>query len=271
MARIAPERMAEESAADTLYAAFHGNTQVPPLTTSMPDLTLDEGYRIAAAIHARRLANGDRVAGRKIGFTNRSIWPIYNVDAPVWGWMYDHGVQDIPGDGAIPLPALPEPRIEPEIVFGFKAAPSPDMDLTALAGCVDWVAHGFEIVTSLYPGWRFTAPDSVAAMAMHGALWVGPRLAPTPERLEALTTCGITLSGPNETLVGHGVDVLGGPLVALQYLVGQIERMPDAGPIQPGEVVTTGTLTDARPIAPGQTWTTKFDTALVPGLSVRFT
>lgn len=262
--------MPEFWAADALHAAFHGNMQVPPLTDSLPDLTLDQGYRIASEIHARRLANGATVAGRKIGFTNKTIWPIYNVDAPVWGWMYASGVQDIPADGAIPLPALPEPRIEPEIVFGFKSSPHPDMDLTALAACIDWVAHGFEIVTSLYPGWRFTAPDAVAAMAMHGALWVGPRLEPSPERFEALTTCGVTLTGPEETLIGHGVDVLGGPLMALHHLVGEIARMPDAGPIQPGEVVTTGTLTDARPVAAGQSWSTMFDTPLLPGLSIRF-
>ena len=163
--------MPRNIAAEALYAAFHGNMQVPPLTDKMlPDLTLDEGYRIAADIHARRVFNGQEVAGRKIGFTNRSIWPIYNVDAPVWGWMYAHGVSEIPEDGVIPLPPVPEPRIEPEIVFGFRTSPSPDMDLEALSACLDWVAHGFEIVTSLYPGWRFTAPDAVAGMAMHGAL-----------------------------------------------------------------------------------------------------
>jgi 2-oxo-3-hexenedioate decarboxylase len=267
MGRIVPEH----SVTDALYAAFRDNRQVPPLTNAMADLTLDQGYHIAAGIHARRLADGDRVAGRKIGFTNRSIWPIYNVDAPVWGWMYDSGVHELPTDGVPPLPALPELRIEPEIVFGFKAAPSPDMSLTDLADCIAWVAHGFEVVTSLYPDWRFTAPDAVAALAMHGALWVGPRLDPTPDRLEALTTCGVTLTGPDEKLIGHGVDVLGGPLMALHHLVGQVPRMPDAGLIQPGEIVTTGTLTDARPIAAGQTWRTEFDTPLLTGLSIQFT
>lgn len=262
--------MPEFAAAETLYEAFLGNKQVPPLTHTVPDLTLDQGYQIASEVHDRRLAKGEAAVGRKIGFTNRNIWPIYNVDAPVWGWMYDSGVKNIPADGVIAVPELPEPRIEPEIVFGFKTSPTPDMDLTDLAACLDWVAHGFEIVISLYPDWTFTAPDSVAGLAMHGALWVGERLDPTSERLEALTTCGVTLTGPDETLIGHGGDVLGGPLFALQYLVSQISRMPGARPIQPGEVVTTGTLTDARPVAAGQTWRTEFDTPLLQGLSVQF-
>ncbi|MFA8385710.1 MAG: 2-keto-4-pentenoate hydratase [Pelagibaca sp.] len=259
-----------DTAANALLEAFDRNSQIAPLTDTSPDLTLDEGYGIAAQVGEMRRARGEQIAGRKIGFTNRTIWPIYNVDAPVWGWMYDGGVHDIPADGVIPLPALPELRIEPEIVFGFKASPTPEMDLTDLADCIDWVAHGFEIVTSLYPAWRFTAPDAVAAMAMHGALWVGPRSAPTQDWLKALTTCGVTLNGPEEQLIGQGVDVLGGPLMALHYLVSQIDRMPGAAPIQPGEVVTTGTLTDARPIAPGQIWETSFDTPLIDGLRVTF-
>ncbi|SHG92828.1 2-keto-4-pentenoate hydratase [Marivita hallyeonensis] len=262
--------MPNNVAADQLFAAFHGNMQVPPLTETRPDLTLDEGYRIASDIHARRVARGERPVGRKIGFTNRTIWPIYNVDAPVWGWMYDHAVQDIPSDGVVTLPVLPEPRIEPEIVFGFKASPSPDMDDAALVDCIDWVAHGIEIVVSLYPGWKFTAPDSVAALAMHGALWIGTRQTPTPERLAALATSAITLTGPDETHRGSGSDVLDGPLSALRYLLGQIGRMPNATSIQAGEVVTTGTLTDARPIAAGQTWRTEFDTPLLQGLTVHF-
>ncbi|MCK0149557.1 hypothetical protein MWU54_05955 [Marivita sp. S6314] len=264
--------MPDTDPADVLYSALRGITQVPPLTDGMrPGLTLDDGYRIAADLHALRVHDGDVVAGRKIGFTNRAIWPIYNVDAPVWGWMYTNTVHDIPADGVIPLPAVPEPRIEPEIVFGFKKTPDPDMDLTAIADCVDWVAHGIEIVMSLYPDWRFSAPDSVAACAMHGALWVGDRMEPTPDRLDALARCALTMTGPEELHQGSGSDVLGGPLTALQYLVRQIDRMPGAGPIQPGEVVTTGTLTDARPIAVGQTWRTTFDTPLLKGLEVRFT
>jgi 2-oxo-3-hexenedioate decarboxylase len=78
------------------------------------------------------------------------------------------------------------------------------------------------------------------------------------------------LRGPEDSLTGSGADVLGGPLLALHYLVDQVARMPGAGPIQPGEVVTTGTLTDARPIAPGQCWSTAFDTPLLSGLSVTF-
>lgn len=72
-----------------------------------------------------------------------------------------HPLADLPG--ALDLAPFVEARIEPEIAFGLRAAPEPGMDERALLDCVAWVAHGFEIVQSLYPGWRFTAADTVAA------------------------------------------------------------------------------------------------------------
>ena len=44
---------------------------------------------MAAALHQRRLGAGWKPLGRKIGFTNRSIWPRYGVFEPIWGMVYD--------------------------------------------------------------------------------------------------------------------------------------------------------------------------------------
>lgn len=47
----------------------------------------------------------------------------------MWGYIYDRTVRDIPRGGVdVPLGDFAEPRIEPEIVFGLAAAPTPDMD-----------------------------------------------------------------------------------------------------------------------------------------------
>jgi hypothetical protein len=41
--------------------------------------------------------------------------------------------------------------------------------------CIDWVGHGFEIVQSIFPEWKFSAADTVAAFGLHGALLIGAR------------------------------------------------------------------------------------------------
>ena len=49
------------------------------------------------------------------------------------------------------------------------------MDETASLSCLDWVAHGFEMVDSIFPQWKFSAADTVAANGVHGALLIGAR------------------------------------------------------------------------------------------------
>jgi len=254
-------------AAEALLVAFDGNRQIAPLSESAP-LTLDRGYAVAAEIAALRQTRGERPVGRKIGFTNRTIWPIYNVDAPIWGWVWDGGLHEIPADGRVRLPRLPEPRIEPEIVFGFRATPEAGMSVAALHDCLDWVAPGVEIVSSPFPGWRFTAADSAAAQGLHGSLWLGPKRPAAEVPIAALEAFTLTLDGPDTHLTGQAHDVLDGPLHALAHLLGQIARMPGAGPIRPGEAVTTGTLTDARPVRPGQRWRTRIAGAPLAGLDL---
>ena len=46
-------------------------------------------------------------------------------------------------------------------MLGLSRAPSPGMDEAALLSCIAWVAHGFEIVQSIFPGWKFAPPDAV--------------------------------------------------------------------------------------------------------------
>jgi 2-keto-4-pentenoate hydratase len=45
-------------------------------------------YQTALQVRALRLERGEVPAGFKIGFTNRTIWPRYDVFAPIWGSVY---------------------------------------------------------------------------------------------------------------------------------------------------------------------------------------
>ena len=54
------------------------------------------------------------------------------------------------------------------------AAPCPTTgDAEEILRHVEWIAAGFEIVQSHFPGWKFKAPDCTAAFGLHGALVVG--------------------------------------------------------------------------------------------------
>ena len=261
-------------AAETL-AALDERRQIVPFSSRCEGFDLDVAYRVAGHIRALRMARGEAPVGRKIGFTNRTIWAEYGVWAPIWGDVYDRTVRDVPAPGeTFSLAGFAEPRIEPEIVFGLSKAPQAGMDDAALLACIDWVAHGFEIVQCIFPGWKFAAPDTVAAFGLHAALLIGPRhaIAPDVDRWRtSLASFKIALSCDGVVVdSGRASNVLDGPLYALRHLVEGLARDPAQSALAAGDIVTTGTLTRAFPAAPGQTWTTALHGVALEGISVRF-
>ena len=263
-----------DALADTVLGALDAGRQIQPLSGRDGGLSMARAYEVGAAVTAARVARGARVVGRKIGFTNATIWEEYGVSAPIVGPMYDRTVRTLaPG---FALDGLLEPRIEPEIAFRMSAAPVPGMSPRELMGCIGAVCAGFEIVQSLYPGWRFAAADTVAAFGLHGAFLHGPfqAVAQGTEddwtfRLAGFET--VLSKGGGVADVGHARNVLGGgPLVALAHLVRLAAEEPGVAPVAAGEIITTGTLTRALPVAPGETWHAGFGTLGLPPIEVRF-
>ena len=236
--------------------------QTAPISDRDPGFSLDSAYEMVGRIRALREARGERPVGRKIGFTNPSVWTGYDISGPIWNYVFDSTVWSVEGTATFDPKGFAELRIEPEIVLHLSVAPEPGMDETALVGCIDWIAPGFELVHSVFPGWRFSAADAAAAFGVHGALFVGRPLVLDGEPgavAAALADVEVELSSEaGEARYGKGANVLGSPLTALRFLVREITAFPAGVPLAAGEIVTTGTLTDAMPVRGGDVWSARF-------------
>jgi 2-keto-4-pentenoate hydratase len=299
-----------------------------PLSTCVTEFAIDDAYAVALEVMRRRERSSWRRAGRKIGFTNTSIWQHYAVDRPMFGYMYQQTVtytdtgksppspksergpggevrsnQNLPnlpmGEGTgegdanqtqkpmpwvsthgagnqpvLSLSGLVQPLIEPEICLKLKAPLPPSGDPVDLLGAVDWIGHGFEVVQCHFPDWKFAIEDTIADSGLHGRYVVGPVLpienGREPELARRLATFTITLSKDGHAMAaGGGANVLGSPLRALAHLAVLLTTLPDHPPLQPGELITTGTLTDALPISPGETWSTQIEGLGLAGIELR--
>jgi 2-oxo-3-hexenedioate decarboxylase len=265
-----------DAIAGEAFAALGTGGHIPPFSQNYPALNTADAYRVTARIRTMREARGERPVGRKVGFTNRTIWHEYDVYEPMWSYVYDSTLHELTAlpDG-FPLSSLSEPRIEPEIVFGIATPPNAAMGDRALLGCIAWVAHGFEIVQSIFPGWKFAAADTVAAYGLHGALLIGPRHPVGTDVdgwLSRLTGFEIDLSR-NGVHADHGraLNVMEGPVSSIRYMLQLLEKYPVNPPLAAGEIVTTGTLTRALPIFPGETWSTKLTGIDLEPAVIRFT
>lgn len=272
------DRARIEDIAESLVGALDRHHAMPPLTDGMPSLAIEDAYRISGLVMRERQARGERVIGWKIGFTNRAIWEEYGVHAPIWAPMYDTTVSAIsPGVAAeISAERFVEPRIEAEVAFRMTAAPQPGMGELELIDCTDAIAHGIEIVQSVYPGWRFAAADTAAAFGLHGCYRHGPWLRIDHDDVRKwrnhLLDFELSLwRNGVERGRGHARNVLGGPLLALKHMVEGFDPAPFGRGIEPGDIVTTGTLTRAFPVQPGEAWTTSIHGIPLKGLTIRFT
>src|SRR6185312_11575341 len=69
--------------------AIANGRQVTPFSTRHAGFGVPQAYAVAAELRRLRQQRGERPIGRKIGFTNRTIWAEFGVHAPIWGDMYD--------------------------------------------------------------------------------------------------------------------------------------------------------------------------------------
>jgi 2-oxo-3-hexenedioate decarboxylase len=252
-----------------------------PFSACDPGFSLDDAYRVSREVLRRREASGWRRIGRKIGFTNRTIYEQYQVFAPIFGYMYRETVLFASGteqayEANVSLQGLAQPQIEPEIFFALRSTPPRSGDPLALLSAIESYGHGFEIVQCHFPDWKFSAADTVADLGLHGRYVFGPRVAiqPGSERdlADRLATFRLTLQRDGAPIAeGGGELVLGSPLNGLALLVEVLASLPEHPPLTAGELITTGTLTAAMPIAPGQTWSTKMEGLDLPALTLRTT
>ena len=248
-------------------------TEIPSTATGF---NVAAAYQDALRVRALRIARGEVPVGFKIGFTNRGIWPRYNVYGPIWGTVWNSTLTLCEGAGVLSLAHTCQPRIEPETVFGMKSTPALHASLDDLFDAIDWVAPGFEIVDSHLPAWTFAAPDAVADGSLHARLLIGRKtplreLAQSAGQLhEVLAAATVSLRKGEQAIdQGRGANVLDSPLKALHHFLAELRQCPGAPDLMPGDVVTTGTWTDAWPVAPGEKWSAEFSPPLT-NLEVEF-
>jgi 2-keto-4-pentenoate hydratase len=251
-------------------------TTLLPIAAATVGFDVDAAYEVLLAIESRRIAQGWRPVGRKIGFTNRTIWPRYGVYQPMGARVWSHTVQHATnGRATQPLAGFVQPRIEPEVVFKLAAPVHAGADARAVLAATEWIAAGFEIVQSHFPDWKFEAADCTAAFGLHAALVVGEPCvldATSRERIVALLPTFRTTLRKADAVVdtGVGANVLDSPALAVAHLAGVLDQHPTHPPLAAGEIVTTGTITDAWPVTPGEAWSSDYGELPVRGFALTF-
>jgi 2-oxopent-4-enoate/cis-2-oxohex-4-enoate hydratase len=253
-----------ESLGDALFDALTARSPIAPLTASHPEMTIEDAYHVQQRMIARRLAQGDRVIGKKIGVTSKAVMNMLGVHQPDFGYLLDSMVFN-EGE-SVDMDSLIQPKAEGEIAFLLKKdLQGPGVTAADVIAATEGVMACFEIVDSRIQDWKIRIQDTVADNASCGVFVLGDRLV-DPRRVD-LATCGMVLEKNGEIAVtGAGAATLGSPLTAVAWLANTLGRMGVT--LRAGEVILSGALGAMVPVARGDNL--RMTIGGIGGCSVRF-
>ena len=163
--------------ADELWQADTTAVPISPLTDRHPDLTIEDAYAIQTINTDRRVANGERICGRKIGLTSKPMQQLLGVDEPDYGVLLD-GMFVEDGD-VIDLPSMVQPRVEAEMAFVMETdLEGPGVNTATALRAIAGVLPAVEIVDSRVADWKIKLVDTVADNASSGLIVMGRPAAP---------------------------------------------------------------------------------------------
>jgi 2-oxo-hept-3-ene-1,7-dioate hydratase len=134
-----------EALAGELDVAERSRTQLDHFSARHPEMTIADAYAIQRAWMRRKLADGRRSIGRKIGLTSRAMQRSVNITEPDYGLLLDDML--FPDGQDIPITRFIEPRVEVELAF-ILARPleGPGVSIFDVLNATDYIVPAIEII-----------------------------------------------------------------------------------------------------------------------------
>ena len=212
-------------------------------------LPIDDAYRVQLGLISRRVAEGERQIGWKVGLTAPAIQAQFGFHEPVFGCV----LETVASGAVLPASSLISPGFENEICIRLGRDLAGGVSLAEAAAAVEVIHPALEIIETRGP---FTEQIALAladnAQQKVCVLGNGVRLPADLTQVAARVFI-------NESEVGAGTGdaVLGNPLNSLVWLAGKLGQFGRG--LKAGEIVMTGSFTRQFPLSAGDKVRTVFD------------
>ena len=247
--------------AKRLFRARQQCEPLTPLSDEHPQMETADSYAIQDYLTALYESSS---VGYKLGFTSAAMRQQMGVDEPNFGVLFasTRVLDDVVHRQFI------HPLVEPEIaVMTGRELSGSAISLGEIAASVKSVHAALEIVDSRFIDYVFKAVDNIADNSSAAGYCLGEGV--PASAIADPTGLQCSLFRNNQQIAqGSGVDAMGGPYHALQWLVQKLARKNQALPA--GSLVLTGGLSRAQRTAVGDEFRVEFSGELGQ-LAVRFT
>jgi 2-oxo-hept-3-ene-1,7-dioate hydratase len=225
-------------AADILIAAERERKQAVQLSTTWPDIAIEDSYAISTEVANRKIAAGASLIGHKVGLTSKAMQRSSQIDEPDYGHLLDHMMI---ADGAkVPHENYCLPRVEIELAFILgKPLKGPGIGLPEVLRATEYVVPAIEIVDARIRDQRkifdTVADNGAAAGIVIGGRPVGPM------DVDLRWVGGIMYRNSEIEETGVAAGVLGHPALGVAWLANKLGA--HGVTLEPGHIVLAGSFT----------------------------
>ncbi|WP_227984679.1 2-keto-4-pentenoate hydratase [Nocardia spumae] len=237
-----------------LAVAERDRVPIDPLVPRYPAIDVVDAYEVQLVNIRRRLADGAKVVGHKVGLSSKAMQEMMGVDEPDYGHLLaDMQVfSDVPVDTSKYL--FPRVEVEVGFVLGADLPGEECTEADVLAATVAY-APAIELIDTRIKNWNITLCDTIADNAS-SAGWVLGSERVAPDRLD-IKAIDATLTRNGEVVAeGRSDAVLDDPTTAVAWLARKVASFGVR--LKAGDIVLPGSCTRAIDARPGDDFHAEF-------------
>jgi 2-oxo-hept-3-ene-1,7-dioate hydratase len=249
-----PRDMHEQAAAE-LQQAERNKSPVRQLSIRHPEMTIADAYEVQTAWLRLKLAEGQKIRGRKVGLTSRAMRDAVGIDDSDLGTLFDDTFY---ANGAvIPFTNFIEPKIEVELAFILKEPLSgPNVDFLQVLRATESVVPAMEILDArihrIDPDTKRqrTVIDTISDNAANAGFLIGGRPF-KPDVVDLRWVSAFCLRNGEVIETGSGAGVLNHPANAIAWLANALHERGEQ--LEAGQIHLSGAFMRPVTVSKGDT------------------
>ena len=243
-------------AAQRLDDAERQRTQIRQLSLEQPEITIEDAYAIQRAWVEKKIADGRKLIGHKIGLTSRAMQVSSNISEPDYGALLDDMLFDEGTD--IPIERFIVPRLEVELAFILgKPLKGPNCTIFDVYDATEYVIPSLEIIDARIQqvdeqtGVTRKVFDTISDNAANAGVVMGGRPI-RPMDLDLRRVSAILYRNGVIEESGVAAAVLNHPAKGVAWLANRLAPY-DVG-LEAGQLILGGSFTRPVAVRPGDTF-----------------
>ena len=235
--------------AERLYEAEKSRTQMTPLTLHYPDMDMADAYAIQEHWVGRKIADGRKITGYKIGLTSRAMQLAMKIDTPDFGVLLDD--MAFANGSEIKASDFTDPRIEVEFAFVLKEPLFGDnVTVDEVMNATDYVVPALELIAARSfrvdpdTGYTRNVYDTISDNAANAGYILGDHRVDPHEIDLRWAGALLYLNGDIEE-TGLGGGIMGHPAHGIRWVCKRFATHSVG--LEPEQVILAGSFT--RPVA----------------------